>query len=139
MSTVTAGGSEAIAGRELGRSPGARCSTLARMSSESAPWAGQPVAIVHDWFQGYHGSERVVEVLADDVLAEAGRVDVLTFHAARELLPPKLGRADRPRVAAVAAPRPAPDRPRPRALALPPPLHAASTSAPSTSAITHWS
>jgi glycosyltransferase involved in cell wall biosynthesis len=48
------------------------------------------VAIVHDWFQGYHGSERVVEVLADDVLAEAGRVDVLTFHAAKELLPPRL-------------------------------------------------
>jgi glycosyltransferase involved in cell wall biosynthesis len=45
---------------------------------------------VHDWFQGYHGSERVVEVLADDVLAEASRVDVLTFHAERELLPPRL-------------------------------------------------
>ena len=60
------------------------------MSSDAAPWTGRPVAIVHDWFQGYHGSERVVEVLADDVLAEAGRVDVYTFHAARELLPPKL-------------------------------------------------
>ncbi len=48
------------------------------------------MAIVHDWFQGYHGSERVVEVLADDVLAEAGRVDVFTFQAAPELLPPKL-------------------------------------------------
>lgn len=61
------------------------------MRSDPAPWAGRPVAIVHDWFQGYHGSERVVEVLADDVLAEAGRVDVFTFHAARELLPPRLG------------------------------------------------
>jgi glycosyltransferase involved in cell wall biosynthesis len=60
------------------------------MSSDRAPWTGRPVAIVHDWFQGYHGSERVVEVLADDVLAEASRVDVFTFHAARELLPPKL-------------------------------------------------
>jgi glycosyltransferase involved in cell wall biosynthesis len=60
------------------------------MSENGAPWSDQPVAIVHDWFQGYHGSERVVEVLADDVLAEAGRVDVLTFHAARELLPPGL-------------------------------------------------
>jgi glycosyltransferase involved in cell wall biosynthesis len=60
------------------------------MSSDPAPWAGRPVAIVHDWFQGYHGSERVVEALADDVLAEASRVDVLTFHAARELLPPRL-------------------------------------------------
>jgi glycosyltransferase involved in cell wall biosynthesis len=60
------------------------------MSSNPAPWAGRPVAIVHDWFQGYHGSERVVEALADDVLAEAGRVDVFTFSAARELLPPRL-------------------------------------------------
>jgi glycosyltransferase involved in cell wall biosynthesis len=60
------------------------------MSSDPVPWAGRPVAIVHDWFQGYHGSERVVEALADDVLAEASRVDVFTFHAARELLPPRL-------------------------------------------------
>ena len=54
------------------------------------PWAGARVAIVHDWFQGYHGSERVVEALAFDVLGEAARVDVLTFHAARELLPTRL-------------------------------------------------
>jgi len=60
------------------------------MSSAPPPWAGRPAAIVHDWFQGYHGSERVVEVLADDVLAEASRVDIFTFHAARELLPPTL-------------------------------------------------
>lgn len=60
------------------------------MSSDPAPWAGRPVAIVHDWFQGFHGSERVVEALADDVLAEASRVDVFTFHAAKELLPPRL-------------------------------------------------
>ena len=60
------------------------------MSSDRAPWAGLPVAVVHDWFQGYHGSERVVEVIADDVLAEAGRVDVFAFQAARELLPPTL-------------------------------------------------
>lgn len=59
------------------------------MSSDT-PWAGRPVAIVHDWFQGYHGSERVVEVLADDVLSEAERVDIHTFQAARELLPPRL-------------------------------------------------
>lgn len=60
------------------------------MGNASAPWSGRPVAIVHDWFQGFHGSERVVEALADDVLAEASRVDVLTFSAARELLPPRL-------------------------------------------------
>jgi glycosyltransferase involved in cell wall biosynthesis len=62
------------------------------MSSAPAPWSGRPVALVHDWFQGYHGSERVVEVLADDVLAEASRVDVFTFQAARELLPPRLAK-----------------------------------------------
>jgi len=60
------------------------------MSGETAPWTGRPVAVVHDWFQGYHGSERVVETIADDVLAEAERVDVFAFHAARELLPPRL-------------------------------------------------
>jgi glycosyltransferase involved in cell wall biosynthesis len=60
------------------------------MSSDAAPWAGRPVAIVHDWFQGYHGSERVVAAVADDVLAEASRVDVFTFHAERKLLPPRL-------------------------------------------------
>src|SRR4051794_35853601 len=60
------------------------------MSSDRPAWAGRPGALVHDWFQGYHGSERVVEALADDVLADAGRVDVLTFQAARELLPERL-------------------------------------------------
>ena len=62
------------------------------MNGPAVPWSGQPVAVVHDWFQGYHGSERVVEVLARDVLAEASRVDVITFHAARELMPPDLER-----------------------------------------------
>jgi glycosyltransferase involved in cell wall biosynthesis len=60
------------------------------MSRRVVPWSGRPVAVVHDWFQGYHGSERVVEVMVRDVLAEASRVDVLTFHAARELMPPQL-------------------------------------------------
>src|SRR3954454_24013932 len=104
MSTVMAGGSEKLGFTLLrhipisanrarpcsGRGRATPSSTLARMSSDPAPWAGRPVAIVHDWFQGYHGSERVVEVLADDVLAEASRVDIFTFHAARELLPPPL-------------------------------------------------
>src|SRR5918994_3486477 len=63
------------------------------MSGRAVPWSGQPAAVVHDWFQGYHGSERVVEGLVRDVLAEADRVDVITFHAARELLPTQL--ADR--------------------------------------------
>jgi glycosyltransferase involved in cell wall biosynthesis len=48
-------------------------------------------AIVHDWFQGYHGSERVVEALRSDLFG--GHADVLTFHAAREILPPELAAA----------------------------------------------
>jgi glycosyltransferase involved in cell wall biosynthesis len=62
------------------------------MNGPAVHWSGRPVAVVHDWFQAYHGSERVVEVLARDVLAEASRVDVITFHAARELMPPDLER-----------------------------------------------
>ena len=50
-------------------------------------------AIVHDWFQGYHGSERVVEAIRSGVFAEDERPDVFTFHAARDLLPPDLARA----------------------------------------------
>lgn len=60
------------------------------MSGDAVPWAGRPTAVVHDWFQGYHGSERVVEAVVADVLAEASRVDVFTFQAARELLPADL-------------------------------------------------
>ena len=50
-------------------------------------------AIVHDWFQGYHGSERVVEVLRRDVFPPGSEPDIFTFHAAHELLPPALSTA----------------------------------------------
>jgi len=56
----------------------------------SSPWAGARVCIVHDWFQGFHGSERVVHRLVTDVFSDAGTVDILTFHAARDLLPADL-------------------------------------------------
>ncbi|MGI8864397.1 MAG: glycosyltransferase [Solirubrobacteraceae bacterium] len=52
-------------------------------------WSGRRVAIVHDWFQGFHGSERVVDVMLSDVFAQAS-CDVFTFQAAREVLPPRL-------------------------------------------------
>jgi glycosyltransferase involved in cell wall biosynthesis len=42
-------------------------------------------ALVHDWFQGYHGAERVADVMRQDLFAE--EPDVFTFSAARELLP----------------------------------------------------
>lgn len=50
-------------------------------------------AIVHDWFQGFHGSERVVEAMRAGLFAPGIEPDVLTFSAARKLLPPALARA----------------------------------------------
>jgi glycosyltransferase involved in cell wall biosynthesis len=47
-------------------------------------------ALVHDWFQGYHGAERTVGAMLD---LFAHDPDIFTFHAARELLPPRLGSA----------------------------------------------
>jgi glycosyltransferase involved in cell wall biosynthesis len=44
-------------------------------------------AIVHDWFQGLHGSERTVAAMLN--LFERDP-DIFTFHAARELLPERL-------------------------------------------------
>jgi glycosyltransferase involved in cell wall biosynthesis len=49
-------------------------------------------AVVHDWFQGFHGSERVVASMLD---LFRDTPDVYTFHAARELLPPRLAAAIR--------------------------------------------
>jgi glycosyltransferase involved in cell wall biosynthesis len=47
-------------------------------------------AIVHDWFQGLHGSERTVVAMLD--LFERAP-DIFTFHAERELLPDHVGRS----------------------------------------------
>jgi glycosyltransferase involved in cell wall biosynthesis len=47
-------------------------------------------AIVHDWFQGMHGSERTVAAMLDLFDSDP---DILTFHAARELLPERLNAA----------------------------------------------
>lgn len=49
-----------------------------------------PTAIVHDWFQGYHGAERVVEAMRVGLFDQTNRPDIFTFSAARELLPPGL-------------------------------------------------
>ncbi len=51
----------------------------------------RPAAIVHDWFQGFHGSERVVETMRTGLFDRPP--DVFTFHAAKELLPPDLAAA----------------------------------------------
>lgn len=47
-------------------------------------------AIAHDWFQGMHGSERVVEAMRAGLFGQEGELDVLTFAAAREVIPPEL-------------------------------------------------
>jgi len=44
-------------------------------------------AIVHDWFQGFHGSERTVAAMYDVFERDP---EVFTFHAARELLPERV-------------------------------------------------
>jgi glycosyltransferase involved in cell wall biosynthesis len=56
----------------------------------SDPFAGLRVAIVHDWFQGFHGAERVVAAMAEDVFASAATVDIHTFSAADGVIPPEL-------------------------------------------------
>jgi len=50
-------------------------------------------AIVHDWFQGYHGAERVADVMRCGVFEPDAPPDIYTFEAAKELLPPELARA----------------------------------------------
>jgi glycosyltransferase involved in cell wall biosynthesis len=50
----------------------------------------EPTAIVHDWFQGMHGSERVVDAMREGLFERGNEVDILTFTAAREVLPPEL-------------------------------------------------
>ena len=45
---------------------------------------------MHDWFQGFHGAEHVVEAMRTGLFAPGNGPDVYTFHAARELLPPEL-------------------------------------------------
>ena len=54
----------------------------------------EPTAIAHDWFQGMHGSERVVDAHSLGPLPERrGEPDIFTFAAAREVFPAEL--ADR--------------------------------------------
>jgi glycosyltransferase involved in cell wall biosynthesis len=52
----------------------------------------EPTAIVHDWFQGMHGSERVVETIRSGLFRPDREPDILTFAASRALLPDELAR-----------------------------------------------
>jgi glycosyltransferase involved in cell wall biosynthesis len=48
---------------------------------------GARTAIVQDWFQGFHGSERTVDAMRTGLFMPGNEPDIYTFHAARELLP----------------------------------------------------
>jgi glycosyltransferase involved in cell wall biosynthesis len=52
----------------------------------------EPAAIVHDWFQGMHGSERVVDIIRSGLFRREHEPDILTFAAARDVIPEALGR-----------------------------------------------
>ena len=52
----------------------------------------ESTAIVHDWFQGMHGSERVVEAIRSGLFRGDREPDILTFAAARDVLPEELAR-----------------------------------------------
>jgi glycosyltransferase involved in cell wall biosynthesis len=54
---------------------------------------GARTAIVHDWFQGYHGAERTVETMRSELFSSGREPDIYTFHAARELLPTELAKS----------------------------------------------
>jgi glycosyltransferase involved in cell wall biosynthesis len=53
----------------------------------------EPTAIVHDWFQGMHGSERVVDLIRSGFFDDGREPDIFTFAAAREVLPDELARS----------------------------------------------
>jgi glycosyltransferase involved in cell wall biosynthesis len=65
---------------------------LGKRALEGAPPApiAMRSAIVHDWFQGFHGSERTVAAMLDVFVRDP---DILTFHAERDLLPGRLAAA----------------------------------------------
>ena len=52
----------------------------------------EPTAIVHDWFQGMHGSERVVDIIRSGLFRHGREPDIITFAAAREVIPDELAR-----------------------------------------------
>jgi glycosyltransferase involved in cell wall biosynthesis len=78
-----------------------RFSNVLPVSETSARLSGPVVssalsaktAIVHDWFSGMHGSERVVEAMRTGLFARGNEPDLYTFQAARELLPSDLAAA----------------------------------------------
>jgi glycosyltransferase involved in cell wall biosynthesis len=56
----------------------------------AAPEIDEQVAIVHDWFQGMHGSERVVDAMRSGLFRPQHQPDILTFAAALEVISDEL-------------------------------------------------
>ena len=92
--------------------------------------AGARVAIVHDWLQGMHGSERTVEAMITTAFSDAERCDVFTFHAAHDILSPTLSAAVVREAAVARLPGSPPARPRPGPLAAAGAVHDAVVRAP---------
>ena len=70
--------------RPVGDPPGAAAGSADQVIDE-------PTAIAHDWFQGMHGAERVVDTLRRGLFRGGQEVDILTFTAARDVISPELG------------------------------------------------
>ena len=64
---------------------GVRERPVSGTQSARRPPIAARAAIVHDWFQGFHGAERVVDAMRTGLFAGDTAPDVYTFHAARTL------------------------------------------------------
>jgi glycosyltransferase involved in cell wall biosynthesis len=60
------------------------------LTPQTAPAIDERAAIVHDWFQGMHGSERVVDTLRSGLFSPQREPDIFTFAAALEVIPDDL-------------------------------------------------
>ena len=76
------------------RRRGARRSSLVNDGPTPAadPGIDERAAIVHDWFQGMHGAERVVDTMRSGLFGHEREPDILTFAAALEVIPDDLAR-----------------------------------------------
>lgn len=63
---------------------------MMRVMTEGVCRLSMPTALVHDRMVGFHGSERVVDVIRADVFAPGHEPDIFTFHADGDRLPSEL-------------------------------------------------
>jgi glycosyltransferase involved in cell wall biosynthesis len=83
-----------LGGASVGAWPSGADGKLSPQVASHTTLAASPItarsAIVHDWFQGFHGAERTVDAMRVGLFAPGSAPDVFTFHAAKELLPASL-------------------------------------------------